>query len=119
MTYPKFDLGPRNFFWLLSARHLLFDRGYVITGLGWLLCSWMSAFSVHPDHFGNELPSWDPFWSGILTFLFPADLALRRCHGTLVLDGLVYILILTVLNLADRSSLDPIFMDLCLFIQFF
>ena len=64
---------------------------------------WMSALSVHPEHFDHEIPSWDPFWSGILTFLCPADLALRRCHGTLVLDGLVYSLVLTVLYLADRS----------------
>ena len=44
---------------------------------------WMYVLSVHPEHFDNEIPSWDPFWSGILTFLFPADLALRRSHGTL------------------------------------
>ena len=44
---------------------------------------WMSVFSVHPEHVDNEIPSWDPFWSGILTFLFPTDLALRRCHCTL------------------------------------
>ena len=84
LTYPKFDLGPRNF---LSTR-LSLALG-LCTRLSSSSC-WVNCLDMETHTCHHQIPSRDPFRGGELTLLMETFHSVRRCHCTLGVGSFSY-----------------------------